>query len=114
MKKASIHLVVIALLSLTAISVMWPGLYGGFVFDDYVNIVDNTRFSQALSGHVDAEGLFSSGISQVSGRPISSASFVLNAYFDGYDPWYYKVLNLIIHTWILPISAIELRSQQFR
>ena len=32
--------VLLAALAITA-AVYWPGLYGGFLFDDYPNIVDN-------------------------------------------------------------------------
>ena len=36
---AGYALVLVALVTVTAI--YWPGLYGGWLFDDYPNIVDN-------------------------------------------------------------------------
>lgn len=74
-----------------------PGLYGGFLFDDFGNIVDNpsirlTQLSlQTLAGSLvgpDAGPL---------GRPVSVLSFAVTHYFFGLDPFAFKALNLAIH-----------------
>lgn len=75
----------------------WPGLSGSFTFDDHANIVDNPAlelFDGSLSSLVDA-GL--SGTSSPLGRPLSMASFAINHYFLGYQPFYFKLVNLLIH-----------------
>lgn len=74
-----------------------PGLGGGFEFDDIANIIANP--------HLKLEGLtlFSlrdaafSGFAGPLGRPLSMLSFALNYYFTGFDPFYFKLTNLIIH-----------------
>jgi hypothetical protein len=74
-----------------------PGLAGPFVFDDYVNIV-NTPLK-------DMQGDWLAGLRQATlggyagplGRPISMASFWLNAVFTGMNPFWFKLTNLFIH-----------------
>ncbi len=78
-------------------AVYWPGLTGGFLFDDEANIVNNTGI------HIDTlspERLYQAGLSGQAGplkRPISMASFALTYYAFGLDPFYFKLVNLIIH-----------------
>ena len=74
-----------------------PGLTGHFISDDGANIrlnpflqIDSLDFStlwQAAS---------SGGASPLS-RPISMASFAVNHYFFGMNPYYFKAINLAIH-----------------
>lgn len=74
-----------------------PGLTGHFISDDGVNIrinpflkIDNLNFYtlwQAAS---------SGGVSPLN-RPISMASFAVNHYFFGMNPYYFKAINLAIH-----------------
>ena len=74
-----------------------PGLTGHFISDDGVNIrinpylkIDSLNFSalwQAASY---------GGASPLS-RPISMASFAVNHYFFGMNPYYFKAINLAIH-----------------
>lgn len=83
----------------------WPGLSGGFVFDDFANIVDNaalrvtwqTTWSQWLSA------MFSSPASEWQ-RPLSMLSFAVNYLFSGLDPYWIKLTNVGIHifnTWLV-------------
>ncbi len=87
------------LFAIVALSVIvyWPGLSGGFLFDDEASIERNTDLAmQALS----AEELWRAAWSGHTGplkRPISMASFALNHYFHGLDPFYFKVTNLLVH-----------------
>lgn len=73
----------------------WGGVSGGFLFDDYHNIVTNAyvqlkelsfatlwRASQGYSGGT---------------RQLAMVSFALNAYWAGIDPWAYKVTGLLVH-----------------
>ncbi|MBI5627059.1 MAG: pilus assembly protein PilF [Nitrosomonadales bacterium] len=74
-----------------------PGLTGHFIFDDGVNI----RINPFLEiGNLDFSTLWqaaSSGSAGLLKRPISMASFAVNHYFSGMDPYYFKAANLAIH-----------------
>lgn len=88
-----------ALLLMVVAGVYWPGLAGGFLFDDYSTIVDNGRLHLAA---VDADGLWRAATSFDPGdtfgaRPLSMASFALNHVVGGLDPWGYKVVGLLVH-----------------
>jgi protein O-mannosyl-transferase len=79
------------------IAVYYPGLYGGFIFDDGPNIVLNDRLQ---SDELTAQALHSAAISTDSGalrRPLSTLSFWANYYTTGLDPFYFKLTNLLIH-----------------
>lgn len=78
-------------------AVYWPGLPGGFVFDDYQNFVLNQ------SVHLDeltwtglARAAQSSGAGPT-GRPVAQITFALNYWLDGLNPWGYKFLSVLIH-----------------
>ncbi|HSI22789.1 MAG TPA: tetratricopeptide repeat protein [Methylophilaceae bacterium] len=74
-----------------------PGLYGDFEFDDQVNLLSNTDL------HIDDISLPALKLAALSGgagplgRPISMASFAINHVHTGFDPYYLKLTNLIIH-----------------
>lgn len=79
--------------------VYWPGLTGGWVFDDYPNIVDNaaihiTSANSTLAAWVNAA--LSSPASFLH-RPLASITFALNWYAGGGDPWPFKLTNVVIH-----------------
>lgn len=81
----------------TAFYIYRPGLYGSFIFDDGPNILQN--HSLAIS-ELSLESLRQAGFSSASGplgRPISMASFAIDFYFHGVDPFYFKLTNLVIH-----------------
>src|SRR5690348_1717236 len=83
---------------LTAV-VYWPGLTGGWVFDDYPNIVDNGAI-HITPVHSTLAAWVNSAISSPSSflhRPLASLTFSLNWYFGGGDPWPFKLTNVIIH-----------------
>lgn len=73
----------------------WPGVSGGFLFDDYHNIVTNAYIQikelSAASLWKASQG-FSGGT-----RQLAMVSFALNAYWAGLDPWAYKVTGLLVH-----------------
>jgi len=74
-----------------------PGLSGGFVFDDFPNIVDNTAVQPkevSLASFVAAA--LSSPSSELK-RPLASLTFAANVLFTGLDPGAMKVTNLLIH-----------------
>lgn len=75
----------------------WPGLGGGYIFDDLPNIVSNTALH--VSGlqwqdWVAATFSFQAGPLQ---RPLAMLSFAVNHYFTGLDPLPMKVGNIALH-----------------
>lgn len=67
------------------------------MFDDMHNLLWNSRLA---INTLDLTSLQSASLSSGSGllrRPVSMASFALNRYFFGIDPYSYKVINLVIH-----------------
>jgi hypothetical protein len=90
------HFLVFAALIITFL-IYRPGLSGSFIFDDTPNILQNS--SIAISD-LSLESLRQAGLSGASGplsRPISMASFAINYYLNGFNPFYFKLTNLTIH-----------------
>jgi len=91
--------VLLAVAVIVTVVVYWPGLTGGWVFDDYPNIVDNGAI-HITPGHSTLAAWVNSAISSPSSflhRPLASLTFSLNWYFGGGDPWPFKLTNVIIH-----------------
>jgi hypothetical protein len=79
------------------VAVYWSGLYGGYTFDDYPNIVDNGALRPA---HVDLKSLIAAALSSPSSqfhRPLSSLTFTANWLLTGTDPFWFKLTNVLIH-----------------
>lgn len=79
------------------IALYWPGLRGGFFFDDGPSILlaQGVRLEN-LSLESVHQALVSGGAGP-SGRPVAQLSFALNYYFSGFDPFAFKATNLAIH-----------------
>lgn len=97
--------------SLLTVAAYVLGLSGGFYFDDEWNILRN----EALQlDSLELEGLWNamlSGTAGPLGRPLSMLSFALNHVFFGLDPFYFKLVNLIIHLfcgWVIYALALTL------
>jgi hypothetical protein len=76
----------------------WPGLAGGWLFDDYPNIVDNPGVQPQ---HFDFPSLVRAALSSPASdfkRPLASLSFALNYLAAGLDPYWMKLTNLLIHS----------------
>ena len=97
--------VCLLVVSLALLAAYWPGLGGGFVFDDFPNIVDNTALhvtAQATWGQWLA-AIFSSPSSDMQ-RPLAMLTFAANHAATGLDPFWMKLTNLVIHllnTWLV-------------
>ena len=85
--------------------VYWPGLHGGYVFDDITNIIDNT--SLHVVGNATwpewMAAIYSSPSSDLQ-RPLAMLSFAINHALTGLDPYWMKLTNLGIHllnTWLV-------------
>lgn len=113
-EKIAFRLLIIATLCLTFL-IYWPGLSGGFFFDDEPNITHND-FVAIHS--LDAVSLKRAAFSASTGlfkRPISVLSFALNYYGSGgFNPYSFKLTNVAIHalngvavfalTWLLLLA----------
>ncbi|MBU0499960.1 MAG: tetratricopeptide repeat protein [Gammaproteobacteria bacterium] len=75
----------------------WNGLQGGFFFDDEVNILKVEGIKMTELSSTSVRDALTSGIAGPSGRPIAQLSFALNHYLSGFDPFAYKLTNLLIH-----------------
>lgn len=86
----------LAVLFLTAL-VYAPGLAGGFVFDDFPNILRNEAIRNA---RLEGWSLWQAALSSPSGplaRPIASLSFALQVALQGLSAPALKSVNLAIH-----------------
>jgi len=79
------------------IAVYWPGLSGGFLFDDYPNIVDNKGVQPSNASFSSLVGAALSSPSSEFKRPLASLSFAANYLISGLDPYWMKLTNLVIH-----------------
>ncbi len=97
MKKRTPHSLATLLLGLLLLAVYWPGLAGGFFFDDGPSILQAPGVQmRELSAEALAKA-WSSGGAGPTGRPVAQLSFALNYYFSGFDPRAFKLANLLIH-----------------
>lgn len=92
---------VISLLGLPSLLILafaayWPGLKGGFLFDDFANLP-----ALGATGPVDSWPIFwryiTSGIADPTGRPLTLLSFLLDTRNWPADPYPFKQTNLILH-----------------
>jgi protein O-mannosyl-transferase len=74
-----------------------PGLSGDFEFDDSVNILENSAIKiETLS----RDGILAAALSGKSGplgRSISMLSFAGNYYLTEFEPFFFKLTNVLIH-----------------
>ena len=77
--------------------VYWPGLWGGFTFDDNSNIVFNTQLHvKDLDWAQWVAATFSSPARELP-RPLAMLTFAANHFFTGLNPWPMKATNLALH-----------------
>lgn len=74
-----------------------PGLYGSYMFDDVPNITKNVDIQISDLKPTSLNSAAFSTASGPLGRPISMVTFALNYYLTGFDPFYFKLTNLVIH-----------------
>ena len=91
-------LLVTSTLLFTTLLIFYPGLSGDFEFDDGMNIYENSALKiDELSFESLYRSSTGSGHAGPLKRPISMATFALNIYFTGLDPFYMKLTNVILH-----------------
>lgn len=116
MKVFSHQALLLTILFTLCLLVYLPGLQGGFVYDDYPNIIDAPAFSNPATislGRVLEESLSSS-----IGRPASMASFYLSYVLaGGFDAVSFKATGVAIHLFngfLLYLLATRLLHVTFR
>lgn len=81
---------------LLATAAYWPGLHGGFLFDDFANLP-----ALGASGPVDNWPTFwryiTSGTADPTGRPLTLLTFLFDARSWPADPYPFKRTSLILH-----------------
>lgn len=85
------------LLLILTCGIFWPGLSGGFVFDDFPNIVTNARIhAEDLSFETmrTAARAYEPGSW---GRPLATIGFAIDYLISGKDPIAFKVHSLLVH-----------------
>lgn len=86
------------LLVLLTAGAFYPGLSGGFLFDDFPNIVTNPRVH---AESLDAATLLRAAKAYepgIYGRPLATLSFAVDFYLaGGKHPWQFKLTSLLVH-----------------
>lgn len=89
--------IVLAIALALTLAVYWPGLSGGWLFDDYPNIVDNPGVQPEGTSLPQLVRAALSSPSSEFKRPLASLSFAVNYLATGLDPYSWKLTNLAIH-----------------
>lgn len=94
---------------LLALIVYWPGLSGPFLFDDFQNLEKLGALGPIRDWEL-AQAYLTSGFAGPTGRPLSLASFLLDARDWPADPFSFKQTNLLIHILIGVVLFLTLRT----
>jgi protein O-mannosyl-transferase len=93
------------------LAIYWPGLSGGFLFDDYPNIVDNKGVQPPDAGLPSLMDAALSSPSSEFKRPLASLSFAANYLATGLDPYWMKLTNVLLHLlngWLVYLLSLAL------
>jgi protein O-mannosyl-transferase len=100
----------LSLLCLVAFA-YWPGLPGGFIFDDYPNLVHDPDWKVSTLD-IDAwRRAVGHGIATDGGRPLALLTFAANHYLAGPSPWAMKLTNVLMHcacAWLAYLLILRL------
>ena len=103
----------ICLLLMTAIGVTliayWPGLGGTFVLDDFNSLRALNDYGGVTDWTSFLHYVFGNGTGPL-GRPVSMFSFLINDQYWPGSPWFYKYVNLLIHTLVGVLAFAFTRS----
>lgn len=85
------------LLALLGALAFMPGLGGGYLFDDFPNLVDDSGWKIDELTVRSLRRAASDGVASSVGRPLAMLTFGLNHLATGLDPLPIKVTNLVLH-----------------
>lgn len=74
-----------------------PGIGGGFVFDDFTNLVVDPDWKLASLDWAGFRRAAGAGVASDFGRPLAMLSFAFNYYFTGLDAAPMKATNITLH-----------------
>lgn len=97
MAHASRAALLAAVVLVLPVAVLWPGVWGGFIFDDYPNLIDDDSWRLQQLGWAELMRVLGGGIASAAGRPLAMLSFAINHYLLGNEPWGFKVIALLWH-----------------
>lgn len=90
--------ILLAALMAATVLAYWPSLHGGYIFDDAIYFTDNQAVHVASLNPGDWWRAATSQCSvNLLCRPLSALTFAANWYFNGIDPFWPKLTNLVIH-----------------
>lgn len=73
------------------------GLSGGFLFDDYPNLLLDDDWKVTSGSASEWLRAMAHGVSSPAGRPLALLSFAVNHYLTGLSPFHFKLGNLVLH-----------------
>jgi hypothetical protein len=85
------------LLLLACVVVFWPGLRGGYLFDDYPNIVSNPLIGAESVDAASVKAALRGYNNGELGRPLSTLSFLVDKVRGDAAPQPFKTTNLALH-----------------
>jgi hypothetical protein len=101
------HPVLLLLASaILTVAVYWTGLNGPLLLDDHYNLEVIQRW---LDGNATLQEVLFGGRSGTFGRPLAMASLALNAWLGGYQPFAFKLGNLLVHLLVGVVSFALVR-----
>jgi protein O-mannosyl-transferase len=105
---STLTLLVLLLVVILVIVAYWPGLRGGFLFDDFANLT-----ALGATGPIDNWAAFwryiTSGTADPTGRPLTLLTFLIDARDWPADPHPFKRTSLILHLLNGVLLALLLR-----
>jgi len=88
--------ILLVILIVSPLLVYWPGISGQFMLDDIANL-QNLEYRGGVDSFDDARYFIFEGVSSSLGRPISMASFLIDAQNWPAVPHPFKYTNILIH-----------------
>ncbi len=83
--------------ALVTLAIYWPGLYGGFVFDDMPFVLENPALQLDNPSFGDFVRAAMSFPAEHQGRWLTMLTFAANSHLGGMNPSWMKLTNLGIH-----------------
>lgn len=92
------YIFAVTLVLILAAWLYWPGLSGGFIFDDYPNLGEMERIALQDNFWTGVRIYLDGGFSGPTKRPVALASFLLEYSSWPHDPQPFKRNNILFHT----------------
>ncbi|WP_133501204.1 hypothetical protein [Cognatilysobacter terrigena] len=94
---ATLNLAIAALLVGMTVAIYWPGLHGGFLFDDIPNLVGATEWRMTEFTADQVRRVVGADMTGAFGRGLAMLTFGLNHLLTGDSLWWMKLTNVLIH-----------------